>query len=289
MSIVLPPREVFETVIEPSQDSVNDSKQLGGYGLDTYIKTFCPPEGGMYMVLADSKEPMSTHPYMNAIKVNAIVKKQTLLLFQPFSKIFSPLKFLENYLTLYCRMTDSIYRSIPAEADGRIRIPYLKEQYYDPFCRELWRFLYHFLMNIGISEETSYQFGKRIATALQYDNAYREPLKDIFSETNKEKISRKEIKRLLNLFTERSIGLDVDKFSSAIKVLSWMLLIPKVNKAFYEALKKVDFSKFQQTKADKYHSLHRSDYNYGGLSWEVREAEYQKQRSQYLETLNIKQ
>jgi hypothetical protein len=274
MSIVLPPREVFELVIEPSVDSENDSAQMGGYGVPTYVKTVCPPEGGMYMYFVDSPYPFSTHPYMNAVKVNAIVKKQTLLLFQPFTKILSPTKFLENYLALYCRMTDSIYRSIPAEADGRIRIPYLKEQFYDPLCKELWRFLYHFLQGIGISEDTSYQFGKRIATVLQYDNAYREPLKDIFSETSKEKISRKEIKRLAKVFSQRVIGIEADKFTSIAKILNLALLIPKVNKAFYKALEKVDFKKFQQSKADYIHSLHRSDYNYGGRTWEVREAEY---------------
>ncbi len=280
MATVLPPREVFETIIEPSLDANNDTAQMGGYGVPNYIKTICPSEGGMYMYFTDSPFPFSTHPYLNAVKVNATVKKQTLLLFQPFSKILSPLKFLENYLSLYCRMTDSIYRSIPPESDGRIRIPYLKEQYYDPMCRELWRFFYHFLMGIGITEETSYQFGKRIATIFQYENAYREPLKDIFSETSKEKISRKEIKRLMDVFSERcGLTIESNKFTSIGKLLNWCLLIPKVNKAFYKALEKVDFKKLQQSDGDRYHSLHRSDYKYGGRTWEVREAEYQNIRS----------
>jgi hypothetical protein len=127
MSTVLPPREVFETVIEPSVNEENFSNIIQGKARDNYIKTVCPPEGGMYMYLADEPYPYPTHPYMGAAKVNTIVKRQTLLLFQPFTKILSPTKFLENYLSLYCKMAQAIYYSIPPDTDGRIRIPYLKE------------------------------------------------------------------------------------------------------------------------------------------------------------------
>jgi len=237
MSTVLPPREVFETVLEPSVNGENFSNFIQGKGRENYIKTVCPPEGGMYMYFADEPYPYPTHPYVNAAKVNAIVKKQTLLLFQPFTKIFSPTKFLENYLSLYCKMATSIYFSVSPDEDGRIRIPYLKEQYYDPLCREIWLFLRHFLVNLGITEQTANQFGKNIATVLQYDNAYREPLRDIFSETSKDKISRREIIRLMSIVRERAKDFEIDKFISIAKIVSWSLWIPKVNRAFYKALK----------------------------------------------------
>ena len=286
MSTVLPPREIFETVIEPDVSGEKISDYIGGYGEDNYIKTVCPPQGGMYMYTADEAYPFPTHPYPNAARVNAIVKKHTLLLFQPFTKILSPLKFLENYLTLYNRMAADIYESIPADGDGRIRIPYLKEQYYDPLCKELWKFLYHFLMGIGISEETAWFFGKNIATVLQYDNAYREPLKDIFSETSKEKLDRKELKRLMDLFQQRAIGLDADKFISLGKILTWMLWIPKVKKAFKQALSQVEFKNFQFNKSSQYHSLKRTDYNYGGFGSDIRLAVYYKIRSEHLSLKN---
>lgn len=75
MSTVLPPREVFETVLEPSVNGENFSNFIQGKGRENYIKTVCPPEGGMYMYFADEPYPYPTHPYVNAAKVNAIVKK----------------------------------------------------------------------------------------------------------------------------------------------------------------------------------------------------------------------
>jgi hypothetical protein len=279
MSTVLPPREVFETVLEPSVNGENFSNFIQGKGRENYIKTVCPPEGGMYMYFADEPYPYPTHPYVNAAKVNAIVKKQTLLLFQPFTKIFSPTKFLENYLSLYCKMATSIYFSVPPDEDGRIRIPYLKEQYYDPLCREIWLFLRHFLVNLGITEQTANQFGKNIATVLQYDNAYREPLRDIFSETSKEKISRREIIRLMSIVRERAKDFEIDKFISIAKIVSWSLWIPKVNRAFYKALKESDFKNFQHTEISSYNALSRTDYDYFGLSSEIRQSQYKKRRS----------
>lgn len=286
MSTVLPPREVFETVIESSINEENFSNFIQGKARENYIKTVCPPEGGMYMYFANEPYPYPTHPYMGAAKVNAIVKKQTLLLFQPFTKILSPLKFLENYLSLYSKMASSIYQSIPADSDGRIRIPYLKEQYYDPLCREIWKFLFNFLVNLGITEQTANHFGKNIATVLQYDNAYREPLRDIFSETSKDKISRKEIIRLMIIFSERAKDLELDKFISAAKIVSWGLWIPKVRKAFYKALEQSDFKNFQYTEITSYYALDRTDYDYFGLSSEIRRAKYNKQRSDLYLSLN---
>jgi hypothetical protein len=142
-------------------------------------------------------------------------------------------------------------------------------------------------MNLGIPEQTANQFGKNIATVLQYDNAYREPLRDIFSETSKEKMSRKEIIRLMGIVRTRAKDFEVDKFLSVAKIVSLSLWIPKVRKAFYKALEQSDFKNFQHTEITSYHALYRTDYDYFGLSSEIRKSQYEKKRSDLALSLNI--
>ena len=278
MSIVLPPTEVFE--ITPNYESLVESsaKATNGYEGGGWLETILGKDGGIYLRHQGIPVLRKGHVYPHAIMVNNQVKRVTLALFSPLACkemflpmlmfVFLPFKtkisFLEKMLVHFTRLADSIYRSVPIP----IPIPYLKEQYYKNLCKELWKFLESFLREIGISENTAHQTGKMLAMMIEYDDFYQYVIEDLFSETTKEKMlqnPRKEIVRLAQILKQRTTATEDTevggKFLTLFKALSFILLLPRVKKAFKNALEKIDFPKLQLDDADKYFCL-ISDNNY---------------------------
>lgn len=286
MSHVLPPNEVFEHT--PSFEVAQQIAGMGARQENFWKATVChrgklqfenyfPVQfPGMYSYQQFEAYPLKGHPYLQAGVTNNEVKRVSLFLMGLISNPFKK-GWLENQLINYARLADSIYNSVTP-------CPYLKEEWYNPCSRELWRLTYHFLMNIGISEETSYRCGRIIATIIEYDDAYRYPLEDLFTESSKEKMlahSRKEIIRLAGIFQQRQISYS-DKIPKVMKVASFLLYWPKFNKAFKKALQKVDFPKLQLDFVDRYWVFNRPDYQYLGLKWEVRKSVYDKIRQDFI-------
>ncbi len=150
---------------------------------------------------------------------------------------------------------------------------FLKDIRYMNMCREMMLFIEIFLKEIGIKESVK-SLAKIITTLFEYDSAYRFRLQDLANETTKEKMlknPRREMNRLLDILKQRDARFHMHvRFASAMKLLSWILYIPKVKRAFNIALEAIDFTKIQMDEADRYHVLNWKHYNFFGESYETR-------------------
>ena len=199
-------------------------------------------------------------------QIGFLFKIKFLLLFLP-----NKLKILSKWLGDYNELA---YAAL---------IPYLLDDIrHSAPCRELRVFIREFLGEIGggeIGEEASDRFAKIFATIIEYDTAYRYRIEDILSETTSEKLKtapRREIKHLLGIFAQREFRrpLLVEKFKFVGLGLYFALLLPKVKKAFINALDKIDFTKLQLDEADRYHVLKLDGYEFLGRNIEDRVQEY---------------
>lgn len=155
---------------------------------------------------------------------------------------------------------------------------YLNFLYYCEISRELDKFLSLFLKNLGISELASIRFAFMFASLIEYDTAYRYPLEDLFSASSAEKLienPRKEVTRLAKVFVQRTKKKDLpEKFLSFGRLLGWMLIIPRIKKAFIKALKKIEFTKLQLDEIDSYQARNGVAYDFYGMTKEERDAKW---------------
>jgi len=173
-----------------------------------------------------------------------------------------PVKHLELFLHTFADKSDKVINSI-----------YLKEQYRNSVGKELDWLVYSFLKRLKVSEMTSERMGKIFSHMIELDNAYRFRLNDIMSETDKARLlanPRKEIKRLLKIYSKRDDGVVVRKFTAVAQLLLWALWIPKVRKAFNGVLLEINLRNLQYDDSDRYWVCFRKDYKFMGLTYEER-------------------
>lgn len=282
MAIVLPPNEVFE--FTPNYEQPVNAERARGYEGSKWVKTVCSKEGGMYMFQEGLPFPRKGHAYLEAILANNQVKRWTLAMLNPFTCkemrlpllmfVFQPFKiipFLEKILVHYCRMSVSIYRSVHP-------IPFLKEEFYKNSGRELGKLISYFLMGIGITEVTANSSGKMGTMMIEYDDYYQYVMEDLFSITSQElmlKNPRKEFLKILEIYKQRQPGSERlivgGKVTLLIKTLTLLLFIPKVKRAFKNAVSKVNFPKLQLDDADTFFCLTSGNaYYFLGKSREQR-------------------
>ncbi len=157
--------------------------------------------------------------------------------------------------------------------------PYvMKPEYMTPLASELQALIYAFMVRIKINPSISKQFATIFGTLIEYDNAYRYRLQDIFSETTKEKISKKpyrELRRIVKIYASREKDMGVSrKFTTIYRLGSLLLLFPMVKLAIRKAVLHSDFERLQMDEADRYWCKTRNDYNFEGLSYAERMKDY---------------
>lgn len=133
--------------------------------------------------------------------------------------------------------------------------------------REIRKFTYVFLREIGIEEGVARKFSSIFSHFFEYDNAYRYRVQDLLNETTESEFicdTQKVLKRFIKLSRERDDKRVSDKIVSGIKLISLALRIPKYKKAFINALGFVDFKKLQYDEIDIYWISMRTDYKYLG-------------------------
>ncbi len=277
IGIPYPIQDVFVSGIDPVTRTTQGN-------MPTYILDHVeyPEEGGIFIYCKGVVFPTKGFPTPEAVAACDVAKRlfignikffglpEVLLAFS--TMIFLPfkrkIKVLDNWLHGYSSLAHLIL------------LPYiLKERYYSAPCRELRKFIELFLKEIGINPENAAQFALIFATLIEYDTAYRYRMEDIFSESSQEKLlanPRKEVKRLLAIFKDREPTLQVfTKFQSIASILSLLLILPRVKKAFKLALSKITFSKMQLDQADRYHCLKFDRYKFMGQSADDRYRVYE--------------
>lgn len=158
----------------------------------------------------------------------------------------------------------SIYNSIL----WKVISPYiLKPDYMIAMPKEIRTFSYVFLRELKIEENLARQFSAIFSHFFEYDNAYRYRVQDLLTETSESEImcdTQKVIKKFIKLSRERDSKCVSDKLVSGLKLISWLLRIPRFKKAFINAMGFVDFKKLQYDEIDIYWISMRNDYLYLG-------------------------
>jgi hypothetical protein len=139
--------------------------------------------------------------------------------------------------------------------------------------REVRKFTYVFLREIGVREDIAYRFSAIFSHFFEYDNAYRYRVQDLISEVSEKEFTEdthKTIKKLIQLSKERDNIQASEKVTAGLKLISLALRIPKYKKAFINALGFIDFEKLKYDDIDIYWISMRNDYLYMGEDVEVR-------------------
>jgi hypothetical protein len=135
----------------------------------------------------------------------------------------------------------------------------LKEEYYQESTKEFRRV---FKKYIDIN------FVDAITLAYDYDIAYKFRVQDVLPELKKENLkgyfsTRKEVLRLFDIYLSREKEGMQEKMGNIKKLVSMILLIPKLNKLFRNILKELDMDKIRFDEIDTYWvSLREENYNY---------------------------
>jgi hypothetical protein len=150
----------------------------------------------------------------------------------------------------------------------KIISPYiLKSENMIEMPREVRKFIYVFLREIGIEERIARQFSSIFSHFFEYDNAYRYRVQDLLNEVTEEEFLNSPIKTLNKMISfnkQRDVWSIHDKFKSGMRLIQAVLLLPKYRKAFRNALGFVDFKKLQYDEIDIYWISMRNDYLYLG-------------------------
>ena len=133
--------------------------------------------------------------------------------------------------------------------------PYiLQDQYLSPFALELRK-----LLNNFFSDNTS----NIISHVLEYDNAYRLRVQDLFSETTKESFAAQPIKtlwKLLKINKKRDYQEVHSKFRIVVIFVSLCLLLPHIRLKFKRAMRQAHYQNLCLDKGDRYWINQRTDY-----------------------------
>lgn len=270
-----PPVEFFDR----PKDQVTAEEQVMRSGEAMHIftgKIETPPEGGMYLYFKDVPFPKKGFAYPAAAYAGNLIKRQTIMmlmslaakemllpaiafLFIPYKKKIS---ILENFLRQYWRNADYV-----------LAPHYLKESYLSPCSHELMKATRTFLTEIGISELFADRTARILSLLVEIDNTYRYRIEDLMSETSKETLlanPRKELKKLMIISRDRDYKDVSAKFVAFMNVALYIMVYPKIKRAFKKTFEQSDFARFQLDEADRYHVLNRNDYKYMGKSIEER-------------------
>lgn len=237
-----------------------------------------PESGGVYVYHVGSLYPVKGFPNPDAVGANNFAKR----LFIGYIGVFSLKEVLLclSLLTFFpwkrkVRVIEKFLHGFSALGVQILKRHMWKDpKRYTVFCRELRTLLLQLFRNIGVREDIAAESADVFATMIEWDDAYRYRLEDLFSETTKELLiqnPRKEIGKLMLLARQRDPNpLTSDKFVNIGRLLSTLLLHPKIKKAFIQAIQAIDVTKLQFDDADRYHVMPKSRYSFFGEADEVR-------------------
>ncbi len=231
-------------------------------GIDTYMKDASFPRKGFPTPSAFVSVNYVKSVFIDSLRViidPVFIPTAVMFLCLPFKR---KIKFIEKALIGFNRLTFKVMRK-------ELRV----HRYLTPIAQELFILVKVFLVRLGINEEQAIQFAEIFCHLIEYDDAYRFRLQDIFNEVNQESLltnPRKELKRVFKIYKERdSIGV-AEKFSIIYYLLLLVLLSPKIRSSFKEVVKVTNFSKLRFDEADHYWVSVRGDYKFFGKTFEER-------------------
>ncbi len=264
------PRECFEEQTIQQQISNESDEKFELIGI-----SFAEP---ISVLIKDAQFPLKTFVDPDMLGAANIVKS---LFIEPI-KLLSMWQYAPAvaYTALRRKDLEKMIESFNRIA-WRVISPYiLKDNYCTTFTPEFRKLIVNVLLNLGITEHIAVRFGKIVSHLLEYDNAYRLRLEDIFSETKKEywKNPSKELSRLSKIFSYRDINPAVTKkVNQLVFLMKIALLVPKIRDAVKKSIDQCDLKNLHLDEVDTYWLTLRSDYKLRGMTFEQIK-EYGKQR-----------
>lgn len=157
----------------------------------------------------------------------------------------------------------------------RIMKPHLlKPENMITMTSELCALIEVFCSRLGIDSRESKRLAQLLSHTLEYDDAYRTRLQDIITACDERALvnnPREEIKRLLRVYKQREPDQHVArKMQKIVSLLSLLLFIPKIYRAFVSTVLVADFKRLKRDASDEYWVLNRGDYNFIGMTYEER-------------------
>lgn len=275
---IAPPETVFDRAPQSLTQKVMESSPVHIFT----GKVTVPEEGGMNLHFEGMLHPKKGFPFMAAAMANNIVKRQTMLIVGTLVRmdlsiaglgfIVTPWKWkvraVQAGLENWCRASDYIIEQF-----------YLKDQFMTPCAKEVGRIARELLLGIGIDERVSAWSAKILAHVVEYDDSYRYRIEDLCSETSAEKMAKDpagEIARILAISRKREkYGTVSDKFAAfGLPLRFLMIWHPQVKRAFRSAIRPDTFKWVQMDEGDRYQTLLRTDYDFGGRSGDDRFREF---------------
>lgn len=218
---------------------------------------------GINVYYTDVPYPRKGFPFAEAIASINTVKRiliDSLSILRPWQLPFIK---IENALKVFNRV-----------AYTHISKYIIKPEFMTPFASEFQGIVFVFLHALGISIRESKKTAHIIGAIFEYDNAYRFRLQDLATETSIEDLTSSpilEIYRLIQIYEDREKYEAVKKkFNLVYLVLTFLLLVPKVRKAYIRAIKLSDFKRLKLDEIDSYWCNIREDYDYKGKPYEER-------------------
>lgn len=224
-----------------------------------------PQEGGTFTNILGFKHPHAGYPEKVTLGQNATVKRALISTVKIFFKVWRhPIKSWIDWLAdVY--QADYIKHQIPENQLCRS-------------AREILR-----VGRLFAKSEHELRALWCIVMMWEMDDAYRFRGQDVLAELKKENLNRirKEVNRLLKIGMKREISV-VEKRRTMSFAVRLSLFIPSVRKFVKDFLNELNLEEIKPTTADLYWMTRYEDYNFAGLSYEIRLAWHKQEDEGYV-------
>ncbi len=266
-----PGQEVFAYGPDPVTQIVNDHQ-----GVFIFERFDFPPSGGMFCYVQGALYPKKGFPFPEA----AVAFNQAKRLFIELLRLSNFPEFRVLFVLAFLpfkRKVALLQKLIRFYLDlvHNICIPYVvKPSFMTPVAQEIQLMTSLFLEGIGIGDTEAKMFAQIFANIIQYDDAYRYRIQDVFSDFTKEQMiasPRKTIQSMMRLIQKREHYTRVsDKFLFLINLLTLALFLPKIRKVFTVVIQSCNWEKLQYDDADRYWVAFRDGYDFCGKTYKER-------------------
>lgn len=273
--------EQYQDVVGTDNKHSDSLKKVSSTPINVYITTkiHYPTDGLILMELKDAKYLRQGIVFPEAIDGITNLKRVAVMILATI-KAKGIKGRIGTLLAYYCWIADWMFMWYDPNSN-KMRKLFYKPNRYRQSVQGLIKLVNNFIANIGIKVYDPSigprDFGKVLGTEIEHDNAYYWRLEDIFGIINKQQLldnPRKEIKRVVAEYKKREQAGIEFKVETIGKILNYALLIPKIKKAFKEAIQPIDFEKMKMTNNppnsglpnDLYFCLLHKGYDFGGMS-----------------------
>lgn len=179
-------------------------------------------------------------------------------------------------ITLNIKKYETFLYNLGVQFEWTLGEFFIKDNEYSVPVWEIGKFVENFLVNLGLTRVAK-QYARLVMMILEFDNAYRYRVQDMFSAVDVRLWGKSEwINKALEIYLQREILRPHEEEFGArgkiikLRLLKYILWIPKVNKAWRKAAESIDYEKVFFDKNDRFHISYWKGYNFEGKTFEQR-------------------